>query len=327
MFRVPKLDRNTEGGNRKHASALHPRGRRGASGLNGPFWHPGYIGIAPEGAAKRFSLSFGRVEEGVTAPARSDEVRNSDRTMTLNSRSITAALREPTVLALDSAGSGCSVVVAAGENVLAAERCTIAHGQAERLLVMVDAVMRKSGLSTLALDIVGTTIGPGSFTGIRVGLAAVRGIALATGARSVGVTGFEAVASGLCPRANERENGFLLVALESRREDIYIQLFDYAHRPLGEPSAAMPRALARGLSAIIGEAPLLVAGDAAQRAANMLLPRFATIVAEESGPDAAGVLRAVLRRARASENLPKPLPLYLRPPDVTVSTAHRGGGW
>ena len=85
---------------------------------------------------------------------------------------MTAASGEPIVLALDSAGSGCSVVVAAGETVLAAEQCTTAHGQAERLLLMVDAVMRKSGLSTLALDIVGTTIGPGSFTGIRVGLAA-----------------------------------------------------------------------------------------------------------------------------------------------------------
>jgi len=253
-------------------------------------------------------------------------VRNPDRTMALNTQTITSALKEPTVLALDSAGSGCSVVVSTGETVLAAERCTTAHGQAERLLVMVDAVMRKSGLSRSALDIVGATVGPGSFTGIRVGLAAVRGIALATGARSVGVTGFEAVAAGLAPRADERESGFLLVALESRREDLYVQLLDYAHRPLGGPTAASPAALAKALSDLIGEAPLLVAGDAAQRAADMLLPRSDMIIVEESAPDAASVLRAVLRRARESENLPKPLPLYLRPPDVTVSTAHQGPG-
>lgn len=230
------------------------------------------------------------------------------------------------MLALDSAGSGCSVVIAAGDTVLAAERCAATHGQAERLLPMVDAVMRKSGLSTLALDIVGTTIGPGSFTGIRVGLAAVRGIALSTGARSVGVTGFEAVAAGLTPRADERRTGFLLVALESRREDLYVQLFDYARRRLGEPTAAMPVGLAKALSGTIGEAPLLVAGDAARRAANMLLPRSSTIVVEGSGPDAAGVLRAVLRRVRGNESLPTPLPLYLRPPDVTVSAAHQGAG-
>jgi tRNA threonylcarbamoyladenosine biosynthesis protein TsaB len=216
---------------------------------------------------------------------------------------MTAASGEPIVLALDSAGSGCSVVVAAGETVLAAEQCTTAHAQAERLLLMADAVMRKLGLSPLALDIVGTTIGPGSFTGIRVGLAAVRGIVLATGARSVGVTGFEAVAAGLAPRTDGWSTGFLLVALESRREDLYIQLFD-----------------------LVGEAPLLVAGDAAQRAAKMLLPRSGTIVVEGSGPDAVGVLRAVLQRARRGESLIKPVPLYLRAPDVTVTTPYQGAG-
>jgi len=96
----------------------------------------------------------------VSAPAKG-------RTVIFNDQSMTAASEESIVLALDSAGSGCSVVVAAGETVLAAEQCTTAHGQAERLLLMADAVMRKSGVSTLALDIVGTTIGPGSFTGIR----------------------------------------------------------------------------------------------------------------------------------------------------------------
>jgi tRNA threonylcarbamoyladenosine biosynthesis protein TsaB len=244
----------------------------------------------------------------------------------LNGLDMRAASGEPIVLALDSAGSGCSVVVAAGERVLAAERCAAARGQAERLLPMIDAVMCKSGLSALALDIVGATIGPGSFTGIRVGLSAARGIALATGVQSVGVTGFEAVAAGLASRGHERGAGFLLVALESRREDLYIQLFDYAHRPLGEPMAAMPAALANALPDLIGEAPLLVAGDAAQRAATMLLPRSGTIVVEGSGPDAAGVLRAVLQRACTSESLIKPAPLYLRAPDVTVTTPHRGAG-
>lgn len=262
----------------------------------------------------------------VTAPAKGDEAHASDRRAILNDQSMKAASGEPIVLALDSAGSGCSVVVAAGETVLAAERCTTERGQAERLLPMVDAVIRKSGLSALALDIVGTTIGPGSFTGIRVGLAAGRGIAFATGARSVGVTAFEAVAAGLAPRAHERGAGFLLVALESRREDLYIQLFDQACRPLGDPTAALPAALDEALNGLIGAAPLVVAGDAAQRAANMLLPRSAMIVIEGSAPDAAGVLRAVLRREGAGESRVKPLPLYLRPPDVTVTTAHQGAG-
>ena len=251
---------------------------------------------------------------------------NPDRTAIFIGQGVTAASGEPIVLALDSAGSGCSVVLAAGETVLAAEWCANERGQTERLLPIIDAVMRKSGLSAAALDIVGATIGPGSFTGIRIGLAAVRGIALATGARSVGVTSFEAVAANLASRADERSASFLLIALESRREDLYVQLFDHAHHPLVDPIAVMPVELDKTVRGLIGEAPLVVAGDAAQRAEQMLLARSDTIVVGGSAPDATGVLRAMIRRKRLGELLAPPLPLYLRPPDVTFSTTRRGVG-
>jgi len=232
---------------------------------------------------------------------------------------------KPVVLALDSAGLGCSAVVAIGETVLGAERLQAVHGQAERLLPMVEAVMRKAQLSASALDIIGTTIGPGSFTGVRVGLAAAHGIALATHARLIGVTGFEAVAAGMAASAHDRGSGFLLVALESRREDLYIQLFDHVHGPLRAPTAVMPAALDEVLCGFIGSTPLLVAGDAAQRAANVLSRRPGTKVAEGSAPDATGVLQAVLRCWRTGEQGVKPLPLYLRPPDVTFSIARKNG--
>jgi tRNA threonylcarbamoyladenosine biosynthesis protein TsaB len=262
----------------------------------------------------------------LAAPVRGVKVHNPNRTATLSGQGVTATSGEPIVLALDSAGSGCSVVLAAGETVLAAGGCSNARGQTERLLPIVDAVMRKSGLSAASLNIVAATIGPGSFTGIRIGLAAARGIALATGACSVGVTGFEAVAANLAPRARERGASFVLIALESRREDLYIQLFDPAHHPLGDPIAAMPAALDEALRDLIGEAPLIVAGDAARRAAHMLLARSGMIVVEGSAPDATGVLRAVLRRARSGELYAPPLPLYLRPPDVTFSTTRQDIG-
>jgi tRNA threonylcarbamoyladenosine biosynthesis protein TsaB len=260
------------------------------------------------------------------AHLRDKEAQNPNAIVIPDDLSKSAGSKGPIVLAIDSAGSGCSVAVAAGETVLAAERCTTERGQAERLLPMVDAVIRKSGLSALALDIVGTTIGPGSFTGIRIGLAAARGIALATGAYPAGVTGFEAVAAVIASQVCERSAGFLLVALESRRQDLYIQLFDHAYRPFRDPAAVMPAALDEALSGLIGAAPLVVAGDAAQRAANMLISRPSTIIIERSAPDAAGVLRAILRRTPEGASGIKPLPLYLRPPDVTVSTAHQGAG-
>jgi hypothetical protein len=134
------------------------------------------------------------------------------------------------------------------------------------------------------------------------------------------VTGFEAVVAGLA--GTPYSGGFLLIVLESRREDLYTQLFDHARNSLGNPTAMMPAALDEMLNRIIGGAPLLVAGDAAQRAAAILASRPDTIVAEGFAPDAAGVLRAVLRRQRPCARSAKPLPLYLRPPDVTFSNAH-----
>jgi tRNA threonylcarbamoyladenosine biosynthesis protein TsaB len=205
--------------------------------------------------------------------------------------------------------------------VLAAGRDTAMHGQAERLLPMVASVMSAAELSASALDIIGVTIGPGSFTGIRAGLAAANGIALATGAQLIGVTGFEAVAAGLGGPAPT--SGFLLIALESRREDLYTQLFDHACNPLGDPTATMPEALEEMLKGIAGAAPLLIAGDAARRVSCILAPRPNTMLAEGSAPDAAGVLQAALRRRRLCSRRTRPLPFYLRPPDVTLSNSRQ----
>jgi tRNA threonylcarbamoyladenosine biosynthesis protein TsaB len=220
-------------------------------------------------------------------------------------------------LAVDSAGLACSVAVSLGEEVIAEERIATMHGQAEVLLPMVDRAMREAGQMAAALDFVIATVGPGSFTGIRVGLAVARGIALATGAQLFGVTSFEAAAD-LALRNIWRGNPFLLVALESRREDFYVQFFDSHGDALRESAAIMPPLFRETVAATIGANPLLIAGDAAQRAAAALELRPDTAVLEDSAPGAAGALRAGLRLARFGKAADAPRPLYLRPPDVRL---------
>jgi tRNA threonylcarbamoyladenosine biosynthesis protein TsaB len=231
----------------------------------------------------------------------------------------------PVILAIDSAGLACSAVVAVGDTILSAERVETRHSQAEALMPMVDAAMRKAGLPPAALDLVAATVGPGSFTGIRVGLAAARGIALATGAQLIGVSSFEAVAASLAQGLAQPDCGdvqFLLIALESRREDLYVQLFALPWTPVGPPASMMPAALREAVNAAVGEAPLLIAGDAAQRVALVLSNCADTVIVEDSAPDAAGVLRAGLRRWRSGA-VDAPRPLYLRPPDVTLPSSRR----
>jgi tRNA threonylcarbamoyladenosine biosynthesis protein TsaB len=219
-------------------------------------------------------------------------------------------------LALDSAGLVCSVAVSLGEEVVAEERIDTMHGQAEALLPLVDKAMRNAGQVPAALDLVIATVGPGSFTGIRAGLAAALGITVATGARLLGVTSFDAVAVGAA-RSDRSQTRFLLVALESRREDLYVQFFDPHGAALRQPAAIMPFLFREAVAATIGANPLLVAGDAAQRAAAALAQRPDTVVLEDSAPGAVGTLRAGLRLLRLGSATDAPRALYLRPPDVT----------
>jgi len=220
----------------------------------------------------------------------------------------------PTLLAIETAGSACSVAVGTGSGVLSAERQAMRYGHVEALLPMVDRVLAASGLTRAALDGVAVGVGPGGFTGIRVGLGAAQGIALALKARLIGVTSFAAVAAMLPSGA-----GSVLVSLDSRREDFYVQLFDRASGlPLAEPAAVMPADVPGHVSEAAYAGPLLLAGDIVEATAAALGGRFVIEIADNSAPDARGVLTAALRRvAREPGGIPV-RPLYLRPPDVTV---------
>jgi tRNA threonylcarbamoyladenosine biosynthesis protein TsaB len=230
----------------------------------------------------------------------------------------------PIILALDSAGLACSVAVAAGDRVLETEHIENLHGQAEALLPMVDATMRRAGLGPAALDLVAVTLGPGSFTGIRVGLAGARGIVIATGARLIGVTSFDAVVAAIQAIGGRGSN--LLVALESRRDDLYVQFFDPRFDAIGGPTAILPIALGKAVNATIGAAPLAIAGDAAPRAFLALAGRPHIGVLSDPNPSAVGVLRAGLHSLRLGAAADEPRPLYLRPPSVTLSSGHQEPG-
>jgi tRNA threonylcarbamoyladenosine biosynthesis protein TsaB len=227
----------------------------------------------------------------------------------------------PVVLAIAAAGLNSSVAVALGDRVLASRAHQQPHGQAEALLPMIDDAMREAGHVAAALDIVAVTVGPGSFTGIRVGLAAARGIALATGARLLGVSAFEAAAV-----AAEAPPGPLLVALESRREDLYVQLFDTAGDALGAAAAVLPADLADWIGQTLGRRPVALAGDAAGRAAAALAAWQPTILPPPAGPEAVWVVRAAGRRRGTGAPEAPPRPFYLRPPDVTPAGRRAAAG-
>jgi tRNA threonylcarbamoyladenosine biosynthesis protein TsaB len=182
---------------------------------------------------------------------------------------------------------------------------------------MIERVMREAGLAPAQLDAVAAAIGPGGFTGIRVGLAAAHGIALAVGARLVGISSFAAVAAQVAGTAHPACES-LLVALDSRRADLYVQLFAAdAVSPLAAPQAVLADQLALYV-ARRGLRTLLIAGDAAEAAATALGGRVRCALAADSAPGARGVAAAALAELSAGAMAGPVRPLYLRPPDVTL---------
>lgn len=230
----------------------------------------------------------------------------------------------PLLLAIETAGSGCSAAILLGGEILAAESRPLRHGHAEALMPMIDRVARTAGVEPGALDIVAAATGPGGFTGIRAGLAAAHGIALAANVRLVGVTSFSAVAAAARQRHESDGTLALLVALDSRRDDLYVQLFaaDCA-TPLAEPTSLLPDRLASHVAGLIGGAALLIAGDRAELATDTLDRDRPVRLVPDSAPDALGVAAAALLALEIGARDMPARPLYLRPPDVTLPKQRR----
>ena len=173
---------------------------------------------------------------------------------------------------------------------------------------------RRDGLGDLAL--VGVTVGPGSFTGIRIGLAAARGMALAGRFRLAGIGTCEAIAHA--SSLEERRGRTLLVAVDSKRSDLFVQAFAADLRPLGPP-AGMTAAEA----VLSCPGPLLLAGDAAGQL--LVLCPDALVSKAPPFPDARIVARLAEDQDALGRALP-PRPIYLRPPDVTLPAAFDPSG-
>ena len=163
------------------------------------------------------------------------------------------------ILALDSATGACSVALWHDGAIVARRFAVMDRGQSEILIPMALEVLAEAGADFSSIDVFEVTIGPGAFTGLRIGLAAARGMALASGRPLVGVSTFEAVAHGV--PVEELEGRRVLVAVEFRREDIFVQTFDTKLIAIDQPRSVRPENL------ILPGTPVLVAGDGAARLA------------------------------------------------------------
>lgn len=137
------------------------------------------------------------------------------------------------ILALDTAMAGCTAAVVAGE-FEAVRSEAMPRGQAEHLVPFAQEVMEQAGLDYADLDAVLCTVGPGAFTGLRIGMSAARAYGLSLEIPIFGITTTQALA--LAFSAEQKKS--CAVIIETKRSDFYIQLFDETGKAISEATAA-----------------------------------------------------------------------------------------
>lgn len=222
-------------------------------------------------------------------------------------------------LGLDSASSACSAAVLSPDGVRAHRFEAMQRGQAEALAPMIRDVLADAGTAPADLAAIAVTVGPGAFTGVRIGLSAARAFALTVSIPVVGVTTFAAVAEPLLG-AGGRD---ILAVIESRRADFFVQMIAPVGNELGPPAALETADVGDYVARHGSGGPIVVAGDGAARlvSSGALSGVEHETAAGRGLPDAADVARIAMRIA-VEHGLPdrhvRPSPLYLRPPDVKL---------
>ena len=157
---------------------------------------------------------------------------------------------------IDTAGRGCNIALFDESGLIDKASEDIERGHAETLLPFYETLMHKVKKSSESIETIYVTIGPGSFTGLRVGLSVARFMAFSLQRPIYGITTFQAFSTGL--DADEKR----LVLIETKRSDYYCQMLDQKHKPIGE-AQSMPL---NDVDAIIADNPaLIVTGDAVDR--------------------------------------------------------------
>jgi tRNA threonylcarbamoyladenosine biosynthesis protein TsaB len=219
------------------------------------------------------------------------------------------------ILAIDTALGACSAAVLDIDRggIAASETLPMVRGHAEAVMPLVARVMDQAGIEFAELDRIAVTTGPGSFTGLRVGISAARGIALAAGKPAIGLS---TLAGFAAPLIAEDDGTHVVAAIDARHGNVYLQVFGIGGRTVVAPRVATLREAVR--AAIT--APARIVGSAANQVATAW-PRGTEpplLVEQRSAPDIGWIARL---GAAATEGHGRPKPLYLRAPDAQPQDA------
>ncbi len=216
------------------------------------------------------------------------------------------------LLAIDTGQAACSVALWRDGTIVAHRLKAMPKGHAEALVPMIEEVQAETGFTFEGLDAFAVTVGPGTFTGLRVGLATARGLAVAADKPLVGITTLEAIAWPA--RQEASEGAAIAAAFDARRNEVYLQCFTSEGEALTEPALVS----LDDVSARVPDQPLLCVGTGADLVRDCLQGHGhdVDLATASALPDAQAVAEIAARRPADKGRLPSPL--YLRAPDAKL---------
>lgn len=212
------------------------------------------------------------------------------------------------VLSVDTCLAAASVAVIEGDRTLAAATEPMTRGHQERIAPLAKAVVAEAGIAFSQLDRIAVTVGPGSFTGLRVGLSFAKGLAEALSVPCVGVNSLEALA------ASSGASGFVAAVLDAKMGQVYLQVFDGA-AALMAPDALDLGAAASRLAELYSGGPATLVGSGATLLEGVLAE---AAVLTPASADPVAIARLAAARPAPTHS---PRPLYLRAPYATAPAA------
>jgi tRNA threonylcarbamoyladenosine biosynthesis protein TsaB len=227
------------------------------------------------------------------------------------------------ILALDTTTRGGSVAVADGDRLIAVTAGDGSRTHGERLPIEIAGVLDRAGLARGQIDLLAVATGPGAFTGLRIGLAAMQGLAMTLRKPVIGVSALDALAE----QVGECDADVILPWMDAQRGDVFATLVDRrSGSTIETPAAANPRTLLDAWQSHLIDRRAIFIGDAAMRDASII---------EEAGkgrwetrtPTALAPQIAILGRRRAEKGEAGPPhalePIYVRRPDAEIERDNR----
>ena len=210
-----------------------------------------------------------------------------------------------TTLVIDTALQSCAAAIVRDGACLALSAEPLQKGHAEHVAPMVKAVLEEAGVSVKDLTRIGVVVGPGGFTGVRVGLAFARSMALGVKAEIMGVTSLKALAIMV--------NGADMIApvIDARRDQVFAALYSAEGDEILAPFVSSPEASRQRLGDAVSAAKVAVIGSGA-----LLIGAEEADWEIEKGDGQIDILTLAHYCAQAPLADHPPTPLYLRAPDV-----------